>query len=66
MSNVKVNSSSDFSLAFDLSAVLRLSLALLAISHTSHQRQIQEISASAQTWKQQPVGSYWGKKKKKS
>lgn len=34
MSNVKVNSSSDFSLAFDLSAALRLSLALLSTACT--------------------------------
>lgn len=62
MSNVKVNSSCDFNLAFDLSAVFRPSLALLVISHSSHQRQIQEISAPAHTWGQQPVGSYWENK----
>lgn len=46
-SNVKVSSSSYFSLAFDLSAVLRLPSASFLISHINHQRHIQKTSASA-------------------
>lgn len=46
-SNVKVSSSSYFSLAFDLSAVFKLPLASFLISHINHQRQIQKTFASA-------------------
>lgn len=50
MSNVKVNSSSDFSLAFDLSAALRVSSAACAIPKGP-----ERMSGSAHTWQQQPV-----------
>lgn len=46
-----------FSLAFDLSAVLSLSFALLAVPHTRPQRRTQEVSASAHAGEQQPAGA---------